>query len=430
MGSAVRRLLLVSHVFPPLVGGGAPRMGQFARLLPDFGWDVTVITAKHTSSGVDAVAREALAGKATILEAWSPASAVVKRNQPARKRGIKGAIRKVVRTAAMSLVFPDREIFWALAAIRIGQRALRETQHDVVLASHGPASNLVVGLSLAKQFGLPLVADFRDLWSTLPMPNFTTPVHRAAARQLERSVVRAAARVVAVAPKMAQELARTHGIDESRAVSITNGFDPADLVLVHDARPTNDRPFRLVYTGSVNTYHDMEPFWLAIRRLADERKITPETFRIEFVGNLAMDFVEKYQLEALVETSPFVPHDQVFNAFARADALLVVETPGYYASYSYAAKLFDYLLTGKPVVALVEAAGNSWTLLTAAGVGHFAEPDDIGEICRAIESVLPLKGATPRNVDGGAVPYRAFNRRHLVERLATMLDDVADGVGP
>ena len=400
-------------------------MGQFARLLPDFGWDVTVLTAKHSSSGVDTKARDALVGRATILEAWSPASALVKRNQPARKRGFKGAVRRIVRTAAMSLVFPDREIFWALAAIRVGQRALRETKHDVVFASHGPASNLVVGRALARQFGVPLVADFRDLWSTLPMPNFTTPVHRAAARKLERSVVRSAARVVAVAPKMAEELARTHEIAASLAVSITNGFDPADLVRVHDARTKTNRPFRLVYTGSVNTYHDMEPFWRAIRRLADQRTIQPETFQIEFVGNLAMDFVEKYQLETFVVTSPFVPHDQVFDAFARADALLVVETPGYYASYSYAAKLFDYLLTGKPVVALVEAGGNSWTLLHAAGVGHFAEPEDIDGVCRAIEQVLPLKGVTPRSVDADEAPYRDFNRRYLVQRLAALLDDVA-----
>jgi len=400
-------------------------MGQFARLLPDFGWDVTVITATHKMSAVDQASVDRLAGRATIVKAWSPASAVIKRGQPAPKRGLKGALRKVVRTAALSLVFPDREMFWVPSAIQAGRRVLRETPHDVVFASHGPQSNLVVGRSLAKQFGLPFVAEFRDLWATLPIPFFITPVHKLAARRLERSIVRAAARVIAVAPRMAEQLAASHEIPVERTVSITNGFDPADLALVRDDRAGNQRPFRLVYTGSVNLYHDIQPFWRAVRSLADAGTITPETFRIEFVGNLAMDDVRKHGVEKFVETSPFVPHDQVFDAFARADALLVMETAGYYAKYSYAAKLFDYLVTGKPVVALVEEGGNSWTLLDAAGVGHFADPNDEAAIRRVLESIVALKGAPPRIIDADTSPYREFNRRHLVEKLATVLDDVA-----
>jgi hypothetical protein len=175
-----RRVLIVSHVFPPLVAGGAPRMGQFARLLPEFGWDVTVLTAKH--EGVDDRAVAALNGHATILETWSP-STVIKRGAPVPKRGVRGWARRTLRTVALSVVFPDREVFWTPGAIAAGKRALAETPHDVVLATHGPASDLVVGRALARSATLPLVVDFRDLWSTLPMPVFTTPLHRAAARR-------------------------------------------------------------------------------------------------------------------------------------------------------------------------------------------------------------------------------------------------------
>jgi hypothetical protein len=62
---------------------------------------------------------------------------------------------------------------------------------------------------------------------------------------LERSVVRSASRIVAVAPKMASSIAETHGVDLSRAVSITNGFDPSDAKRAVDLRPAGERPFRL-----------------------------------------------------------------------------------------------------------------------------------------------------------------------------------------
>jgi glycosyltransferase involved in cell wall biosynthesis len=420
-----RRVLVVSHVFPPLVGGGAPRMGQFARLLPEFGWDVTVLTANHDQAvALDHAAVEALAGRATIVESWSPLSAVVPRGHAVPRRGAKAAARRILRTAALSMLFPDRQVLWVPSAIAAGRKALREVEHDVVFATHGPASDLVIGRELARQFKLPLIVDFRDLWSTLPTPAFTTRVHRAAARRLERSMCRAASRIVAVAPRMAEELATVHGVDTARAVSITNGFDPEDVARVHDDRNGASRPFRLVYTGSVHSNYNFDPFWRVIQALAREGRITPETLRIEFVGNLAVSDLRSYGVEAFVDTQPFVPHDRVFDAFAPADALLMIETAGYYARYSYAAKVFDYLITGKPVVALVEADGYTWRLLEEAGVGYCADPADEAGIRRVLERVLEQKGAPPRAVDGNAPPYQAFNRSHLAGRLASVLDEV------
>ena len=242
-------------------------------------------------------------------------------------------------------------------------------------------------------------------------------------RRLEHSVVSKASRLIAVAPRMAEDLADAHAFERDRAVSITNGFDPSDVARVRDSRATTG-PFRLMYVGSVHAHYNLDPLWTAVRELAAAGTITPETFRIEFVGNLSMNDVRAHGVEPYVETAPFVPHNTVFEILGRADALLVVETPGYYAQYGYAAKVFDYVLTGKPVVALVEAGGNTSRLLEAAGVGYCAEPDDAAGTRRAIEHVLALRGAAPRTIDHDAAPLRDFNRVHLVEKLASVLDDV------
>ena len=400
-------------------------MGQFARLLPDFGWDVTVLTAKHRETDIDRSAAAAVAERARVIEAWSPAGRIVKRGNAVPRHGIAGLARRVARTAAVSIVFPDREVFWAPGAIEAGKRAMREADHHAVIATYGPASNLIVGRALASSFQLPLIVDFRDLWSTLPMPVFPSRLHRAAAHRLERSVMKKASRLVAVAPAMAADLAATHGMAPDAAVSITNGFDPNDLARVHDARPGGAGPFRLMYTGTVHIHYNLDPFWRAIRGLADSGAITPETFRIEFVGNLSLVDARRAGVADFIDVSPFVPHEQVFDAFARADALLVVETPGYYARYGYAAKVFDYVLTGKPVLGLVEAGGNTARLLRDAGVGYCVEPDDTSGAQQRLRELLALKGRAPRRIDPDASPLREFNRRHLVAKLAEVLDDVA-----
>ncbi len=421
-----RRVLIVSHVFPPLIAGGAPRMGQFARMLPEYGWDVTVLTGR-TAGGdsTDQAAADALATQATVIRTWSPSSKVVKRGSPSPKHGWRALARRGLRAAASSVLFPDREVFWAPAAIAAGRRALRSVPHDLVLATHGPATNLIVGRALARELQLPLVVDFRDLWSTLPMAAaFTTPLHRAAARRLETSVVRDASKILAVAPRMAESLASSHGISVDNAVSITNGFDPDDIQRVVDRRPEGARPFLLMYAGSVHAHYNLDPFWRVLRTLVDAGTITPSTFRVEFIGNLALDDVRRHGLDAFVGTRPFVPHERVFDELARADALLVVETPGYYAEFGYAAKVFDYVLTGKPVVGLVDTGGNTYRLLREASVGYCADAHDEDALRRRIEEVLAHKAAPPRPIDCDAEPFRDFNRQHLTARLASVLDEV------
>jgi len=420
----MQRILLVSHVFPPLVAGGAPRMGQFARMLPDVGWEVTALTAKH-GIAIDSAEVAAIASRARIVEAWSPITSLSLRGKTVPKQGWKGRTHRLARTILQAVVFPDREVGWFPQALVAGRRVLRDQRHDVVFASYGPGTNLLVGWRLAKEFRLPLVVDFRDLWSTLPMDvAFSTPIHRRLVRRLERAIVRDASRLVAVAPKMAEALATTHDLPASRAISITNGFDPADIERVYDARTAGQRPFRLMYAGSVHAHYDFTPLWQALRALKDCGTISSSTFRVEFIGNLGMEDPEHHGVADLVETRPFVARSMVFDELARADAFLVVETPGYYAEYGYAAKVFDYLLTGKPVVALVDLNGNTSRLLTHAGVGLVVEHRDARGVRHAVELALARRGESPRDVNVDAEPFRSFNRRHLVATLGGLLDDV------
>src|SRR3954470_12489773 len=40
-----KRVLIVHYFFPPVGGAGVPRVLKFVKYLPEFGWDVTVITS-------------------------------------------------------------------------------------------------------------------------------------------------------------------------------------------------------------------------------------------------------------------------------------------------------------------------------------------------------------------------------------------------
>ena len=44
-----KRVLVVSYNFPPVGGAGVQRVTKFVKYLPDFGWDVTVLTTENPS---------------------------------------------------------------------------------------------------------------------------------------------------------------------------------------------------------------------------------------------------------------------------------------------------------------------------------------------------------------------------------------------
>ena len=422
----MKRVLFVSNIFPPMVAGGAPRAFQFCKYLPEFGWAPTVLTGPLVpAEAVDQAALAELPACVEVVRAPCPLAGLGARGAPNPRAGLAGLARRAERWAMRLALVPDRQVLWVPHAVRAGLAALRRARHDVVLATYGPGSNLLVGRRLAGLSGLPLVLDFRDLWADLPQPVFATGLHRALASRLERRAVAAACRVVAVSEPMAAHLAERHRRRPEDFAAITNGFDPADLARLRDERSGAGRPFRLCYTGSVYGQYDLGPFLDALAELRREGALSPESFRAEFVGNFPPEEAARRGLAGLVECRPHVPHAGVFEIFARADALLVIEAPGYWARFSYAAKVFDYLLAGKPVLALVEPGGNSARLLEAAGLGLLAHPADRAAIRAALLELLALKGAPPKPVDISRPPWRDFDRRRLAGRLSAVLDAAA-----
>jgi len=425
----VKRLLYVSYIFPPMVAGGAPRAGQFCKYLPESGWAPTVLTGPVAASeAVDDAALAELPDCVRVVRADCPLAERAPRGAANPRGGLGGWLRRAARTASRLAFVPDRQVLWKANAIRTGREALARERHDAIFATFGPGTNLLVGMELARLSGLPLVADFRDLWSDLPYPVFPTPLHRRLAERMERRAVAAARRITAVSGRMAEHLAARHGRRPEESVAVTNGFDPADLARVRDERgPAAGRPFRLVYTGSVYERYDLSPFLDVLGDLAREGSAAPEALRVEFVGNFPPEEAARRGLSAIVECRPYVPHAGVFEALARADALLMIEAPGYWAEFSYAAKVFDYLLPGKPVLALVEPGGNSARLLEAAGLGRIAHPADRAVIRKALVELMKLKGAPPKRMDIAQPPLADFDRRRLAARLAGVLDEAAGG---
>ena len=375
----MKRLLLVTFHFPPFNAIAAVRTGRFARFLLDRGWDVRVVAARsdapetlpleiprelvlHTPwTHVDVMLDRFLRlGRTRASEA--PASAVAAGGAPAQGFAPRRALGEL---RAALLHVPDGRVAWMPEALRGARSLLGAWRPDVVYASAPPVTTLLVARALARRFGVPWVAEFRDLWVDNPYYEF--PAWRRRAEALwERRVVGDAAGLVTVSETWRDALRAKFGKPVALAM---NGFVPADFPAGIPARPSADGPLRILYTGMIYPgYRDPSPLFRAIAMLGARR----DEVLVEFVGG-DLGPVARLAAEAgvadRVRLSPPVGHRASLALQAAADVLLHLQWNDPREAGTISGKLFEYIGARRPVLGLGYDRGEVAALLGAHGRG-------------------------------------------------------------
>ncbi|MBL0218864.1 MAG: glycosyltransferase [Myxococcales bacterium] len=419
----MRRLLFVTYLFPPSAGGGIPRILSFTRELPRYGWLPTILTSPSAGkAAVDGSTLASLSPEIQIARAYCPIAARGLRGHVRAEQGVSGNARRFAKFASKVAMVPEPFAPWIPFALARGRELLSATPHDAVLATYGPPANLLVGAALARMYGLPLVLDFRDLWSDLPFAKFPSVAHHAIVRQIERAVIRQARAVTTVSDAMSAHLCAQFSLPAERVETVVNGFEDDTLALVIDGRREIDRPFRICYSGSAYEGYDLSPFLRAVKQLADQGTITPSTFRFLTLGSFAHDVAERHGVGAFHDFEPFIPKAQMFARFAEVDAFLLVEMGAYGAKMGYPVKMFDYLLTGKPILGIGVEGSNGHALLREIGPQHQLVANEVEAIARSLTGMLAARNAPPGPVDVDRAPLARFSRRRNVATLASVLD--------
>src|SRR4051812_44615969 len=113
----MRRVLIVAYYFPPIAGIGSIRAASFAKHLPEFGWEPTVLAPEGTPHAQDPSldVAEVHVVRARSLEfsrrrpaVAAPAGGAAGPQQPASR----SAPSRHVREAVKQVVFPDAQIGW------------------------------------------------------------------------------------------------------------------------------------------------------------------------------------------------------------------------------------------------------------------------------------------------------------------------------
>jgi glycosyltransferase involved in cell wall biosynthesis len=391
----VRRLLLVTHRSITQAGGPAARWRSLARHLPDLGWEVDVLSAVERAGAVE-----------FSNEPDDQRSA-------ARRARIMGAVGRVSSPVfALAGIRPEAvplSTTWIPRARSEVRKRVRAERPDVVLATAPPMAALI-GAALAVGPGSPpLVVELRDLWAGNPAFDRRGGL----LGRLERWVFARAATVVATTPEAVADLRARH--PGAAIHEIPNGFEPC-LLGRRIARPAG-APLEILHSGTLTADRPLRPLLSALA--GDPR------FRLVLHGYAAPEIQREladFDGRVDVEVVPPSTWEDAVERIAGADAGLVTQGRGAGDQTAVAAKVYEYLALGLPVVATTDG-GATEALLRRLGVdGLAARLDDPESIERALARLAD--GDVPAPVPPERL--RPYDRRAIAAETAALLDSVVE----
>ena len=408
----MKQVLFLTYLFPPAAGAGVHRPASFVRHLPSFGWQPQVLTARRPS----AIAFDpALAGSIppqvhiTRLLNIEPRLTQMAASRVSGKR---------LRHLLAKLLVPDRHVLWLATALPQLMTVAVRSKARIIMASAPPYTTFVLGYLLAQLTGLPLLLDFRDVWSGLYASGYdpaqASLLRKRVVLDLEGLLVRRACAVTTASFLHGKDLARLHGDPGGKYYWLPNGFDEADFAAA-PPRPALEpgQKITLLYTGTIFEMTTLTHLWAGMALLSPEERTR---FRVKLIGKAASGEVldpELPGLEVLVEG--YLPHAQVVWEMTQAPVLLLTLEPMPNSQQVIPSKLYEYLAAGSHILALVPP-GEAAMIVEQNRAGTVVAPQDHEAIAQVLRS---WTHHPPAPNPGG---MRHFSRRSQTAFLAEILD--------
>lgn len=358
---ASRKVMIIAPFWRQPQHVGVYRIDRFVRWLSAESVEVILVRAgrtdqvRHVAWGVEITVRDPLGLYHDPAE-QAPRTPV---RRPSRLR----------RLAAYLLFNPDPTVVWAKRAAR--HPAVLEHGRDVdwVLSSSPPESAHVAASLLAMRLGTDLIVDLRDGWLDEPLKPLLqrSRIQRWREGRLESRVLRQAKHIFVTSIVWRSLLERRLPFTLGKTTVLTNGYPPGwGATIQQGGRRSASDGLTLLHAGRFSGSSNARTINLLLEPILKGARYGNVKGKAILLGRLEPeDLAEvdywKPQMEAAgwsLEWHAPIPRLEMLKRLSEADGLLLL-------SASHAAipsKLFEYLPTGRPILALTPRDSAVWTL--------------------------------------------------------------------
>lgn len=416
-----KNLLMIAYHFPPQGGSAALRPLKLAKYLPSFGWLPNILTVKNPDwyYACDPDLQNELSSRMKIKTALMFKSLwICGLMNPFR-------IKKIDVFLKRFFIHPDDQIGWLPFAYFCALNSIKKGKIDAIYSTSGPITCHLIGYFLRRKTGLPWVAEFRDEWFEAPNIEKPTRLHEKLHYELEALIVKNADKIVTMAPVFNKLLSK-HSNETNKFITITGGFDEDDMITEDSLNMTKTEKNKFIVSFIGLFYDTFRPnaFVKAICQLIDEGIIPPHQISIRFVGANSPNEINVHNKSNIFKFTGFVSRTKALQYLSSSNVLLLFLSKER-GKDVIPSKIFEYLASKKPILAVVPPDGEVAKIVSKTRAGIVADFENVSEIKKAFfELYMTWKQRNDNQNESKEDEINKYNQKYITKRYANVLNEL------
>lgn len=366
----MKKVIYIAFNYNHDTGIASKRLRGVSKYLPSFGWQPIVIVPRTSNETVkiDNV-RVVETDYQDMISKFMPSS-----NNTGRKREVSSQeqtnkfVSKSISIAGEIFAYPDSMKYWKKPAMEAACEIIENEKIDAIMSTSSPVTSHIIAHDLKDKYGIPWVADLRDLWNLNPYINHNV-IRRYFEKRLEMKTFKNVDALTTTTELAKQKLQSIH--PDKKIVSVVSGFDPQDFEKTKQTEESEK--LTLIYAGSLyNGKRDPSILFDSIGQLIKENKIDPNKIVIDFYGddtNLK-ELSQKYDIQNNVRIHGRITQEEVLQHQMNSDVLLLISWMDESEKMFIPGKIYDCIGCKKPVLSIGYKEGSLKDLIDETNIGY------------------------------------------------------------
>ena len=424
----MKKVLIITYYWPPAGGPGVQRWLKFVKYLPEFGIEPIVYCPKNPNypiidtTMVSEVSSNLEVLQIPINEPYKWAQLVSKSKTSKLSKGIitgqkkQTILEKILLFVRGNFFIPDARISWVKPSVSFLSDYIKTHKIDTIITTGPPHSLHLIGLQLKQIHQLKWITDFRDPWTQIGYHKKLKLTAKSKKKhdQLESTVLTEADEIIVTSLQTKTIFSK---LTTTPISVITNGYD-----FEINTNSKLDSKFTLSHIGSLLDGRNPHVLWNVLSEMVNESTEFSEAFQLNLIGYVSesvLESIKAFGLDVYTRQIGYVSHSEALLYQKNSQLLLLIEENSKETQYIIPGKLFEYMASKRPIIALGPQQSDIEDILASTCSGAYFKYADAKLLRICLLSHFEAYKSDSLEVDSKGLEH--YSRRNLTLKLSEKL---------
>ncbi len=431
----MKKILVITYYWPPAGGVSVLRTLKIVKYLAEFGWTPIVYAPSNAlypyldHNNLNDIPENIQIIKRPIREPFRIFKFLTGRKKTESLDSILQVRRKKFKLIENlgiwirgNFFIPDARFLWINPSVRYLTKLLKKNKVDAIFSDGPPHTNTVIACKLSQKLGIPWLSDFQDPWTQADYFRMFNMGKRAlkSHRKLEEECIKTAKKIIIASPtwKKDLELIGARNVDV-----IYYGYDESDFKKYDEITPS-DNKLIIFHAGLIGVDRLPLTFLRLLRELVEQYPAISEKLSLQLAGQVDYEIkraISEYKLSQYVEYVGFIERKKVIERYFKSHLLLLLLNKAFNEKGRLPGKLYEYLRSGRPILALGNPEGDAGRILEETNAGICLDYDNQKDIRGFMIKVLN-DADYKQTVNWTAI--KQYSNYNQTKKIAGYLDNI------